>query len=554
MGAIELPNESGAILGTLFLRDLERSPRPSNSMIDADEAKRIVATRGRHLTERYWGAYVAFLVRSESEHSVLRDCSARIPCYMIRCGTVTVITSDIEHLAGSLTSSFSLNSRYLAGFMYEAEFANRETALNEITEILAGECLEFSLAGVVRRAAWDPRAICRESAEENFEHAAHQVKQVTQRCVDHWASRYDRVVLQLSGGLDSSTVLGCLMRSAYRPEVTCLHFKSGGRDDEDFRYATLAASAANVELVIQPGYTESTRYDERVLRLPRMPKPSVPALALTMDPETRNRVPRQANAEALWDGQGGDHLFFQGGSVFGAVDYAYSHGINGDFLHCVRDAVRQSRQSYWNVLSKSIRLGSLRSRWEPEDEYRRNPAFLNPDLVPNNIGAYLWQPWGDDMASIPPGKRWQIGLFAFLLHRHRPIPELQFAAPLHPLFSQPLMELCLRIPIYTLLRGGIDRALERAAFRDCVPAAIIQRENKGTVAIAVLEKIRECMPYLRDLVLDGVLVRQRVVDPVRLAPYLLGRRPLTSPLIWPFFACIAAEVWARKWEASGWRL
>jgi asparagine synthase (glutamine-hydrolysing) len=181
-------------------------------------------------------------------------------------------------------------------------------------------------------------------------------------------------------------------------------------------------------------------------------------------------------------------------------------------------------------------------------------VFLNPEIVPADIADYVWQPWQTDCAGLPPGKRWQICLIACLLHRHRPVPGLQYAAQHHPLFSQPLIELCLRIPLHTLLQGGADRALERAAFRDCVPGPIIRRENKGTVAITVMSKIRECLPFLRELVLDGVLARERIIERSELMPYLAGNRPMSQRVLWPFLACIAAEVWARKWAAAAWRL
>jgi hypothetical protein len=29
---------------------------------------------------------------------------------------------------------------------------------------------------------------------------------------------------------------------------------------------------------------------------------------------------------------------------------------------------------------------------------------------------------------------------------------------------------------------------------------------------------------------------------------------MNSRMLWPFFSCIAAEVWARKWAAAAWRL
>jgi len=336
--------------------------------------------------------------------------------------------------------------------------------------------------------------------------------------------------------------------------VTCVHWESGGADDKDRAFAELAAKAAGVELVIQPGYSRKAMYDERVFRLPRTPNPSVANLGITLEPNLRNLVPERTMAESIWDGQGGDHLFFQPRSAFGAVDYAFAHGVTGDFPRCVRDAIRRSRISCWGVLRKSMRLGLFRGQWQPEDEYDRESVFVNPELVSADIADYVWQPWQEDASDLPPGKRWQICLLACLLHRHRPVPELQYASEHHPLFSQPLVELCLRIPLYTLLQGGRDRALERAAFRDCVPEAIIRREDKGTVALTFMSKIRECLPFLRELVLDGVLVKERIIDRAALEPYLAGNRPTNHGVLWPFMSCIAAEVWARKWADASWRL
>jgi asparagine synthase (glutamine-hydrolysing) len=206
------------------------------------------------------------------------------------------------------------------------------------------------------------------------------------------------------------------------------------------------------------------------------------------------------------------------------------------------------------VLGRAIRLGLLWPGGTPEREYDRAFTFLNPEAIPRDLPAYIWVPWTNDAADIAPGKRWQISLLAFLLHRHRPIPELQFASQVHPLFSQPLVELCLRIPIDVLLRGGDDRALERAAFRDCVPEQIIRRENKATVGQGMMSKVRESMPFLRELLLDGVLVAARVLDRNALMPYLMSNRPLVERAVRPFFSCLAAEIWARKWSAGGWRL
>jgi len=236
------------------------------------------------------------------------------------------------------------------------------------------------------------------------------------------------------------------------------------------------------------------------------------------------------------------------------VDYAFERGLSGEFAAHVRGAIRQSGSSLWDVLGKTIRQGLCRRPWRPHLDQHRPPPFLNPAVVPADIGSYIWQPWSADASDLPPGKRLRICLLAWLIHRHRPVPELQYAGEHHPLFSQPLMELCLEVPIYTLVQGGIDRALERAAFRDCVPDRIIRRENKGSVNTTLMSKMRECLPFLRELMLGGVLAQERIIDRSALEPFLVGNRPLNQSVLWPFLSCIAAEVWARKWAADGWRI
>ncbi len=555
VAAIVLPSRRGAVLGTLFPKNLDVSPRSWSPVIDELCAEEIVRTRGRQLMEKYWGAYVAFLAnRDGTVHHVLRDCSGKVPCYILAQGDISIVTADIEDLSCLPLPALSINPRFLAGFIYNAELAQSECALKEVKELLAGECLELKAAHATQFALWDPRAISEENVVEDFADAARQVRTVTQACVDFWASKYDRIVHQLSGGLDSSVILGCLVSSPYRPLVTCVHLESDGAGENESAFARLAADAAGVELIVQPGYSQHSRYDEGMFRLPRAAKPSVAHLGIAIESDLRAVIPSQRRADAIWDGQGGDHLFFQARSAFGAVDYAFSHGITGDFSKHVRDAVRLSRSSYWGVLHESIRLGLFRSDWHPEDEYDRAVTFLNPEVLPANLIDYIWQPWSEDTSDLPPGKRWQISHLASLIHRHRPVPGLRYADEHHPLFSQPLFDLCLRIPIYTLLRGGIDRALERAAFRDCVPESIIRRQNKGSIATAFMSKIRESLPFIRDLLLDGVLVQERIIERSSLEPYLAANRPMNLQALWPFLSCIAAEVWAQKWAAAAWRL
>jgi hypothetical protein len=69
-----------------------------------------------------------------------------------------------------------------------------------------------------------------------------------------------------------------------------------------------------------------------------------------------------------------------------------------------------------------------------------------------------------------------------------------------------------------------------------------------------MSKIRESLPFIRELLLGGVLVQERIVDRLFLERQLAANRPMNPRALWPFLSCVAAEVWAQKWAAAGWRL
>jgi asparagine synthase (glutamine-hydrolysing) len=139
----------------------------------------------------------------------------------------------------------------------------------------------------------------------------------------------------------------------------------------------------------------------------------------------------------------------------------------------------------------------------------------------------------------------QILFLSQAANRHRPIAGLERAPQHHPLLSQPLMEICLQIPTYLLLRGGRERGLAREAFADRVPVQILRRRDKGSIMSHATEMLRRSEPFVRELLLDGVLVGSGVIVRRELEPYIVQGQPFREELLLPLMACIAAEVWAR---------
>ncbi len=98
----------------------------------------------------------------------------------------------------------------------------------------------------------------------------------------------------------------------------------------------------------------------------------------------------------------------------------------------------------------------------------------------------------------------------------------------YPLLSQPLVELCLRIPTYRLIAGGVDRSLARRAFTEELPTQIVQRRSKGGINTLSTRILDANLPFLRETLLDGYLVREGILDRGRLERTLSGRPDPTS--------------------------
>jgi asparagine synthase (glutamine-hydrolysing) len=544
-----LPGEAGVVLGKLFSADLSKPYLNPVEPIDAGATREIVRTGGQHLMRNFWGGYVALLADREAGCGyVLRDCSGKIPCYYRRFRDVTIAFADISDLAPLELPAPTVNWEYLAAFIYSSQSQVRACAFEEVQEILAGECLRVHGRSGSQTALWDPRTVVRERRIDRYEAAVDELRAVAQKCIDAWANSYDPMLLGLSGGFDSAVVLGCLSRSPARPRVTCLNQYTAVSHEDEREYARAAAVRAGVRLLELPMDSAADRFDSRLLSAPQTSKPSITALFRLLEIKLVNRIADEAGARTLWTGQGGDHIFLQMTDPSSAADYLDIRGLRPGFIAAVRDAALLSRQPYWFVLKSaySRRRGTRPASNSPA----QTACFVDPAALPHDVDEYVSHPWAADAGDLPRGKQMQISFLSQVANRHRPIARLERAPQHHPLLSQPLLDVCLQIPTYLLLRSGRERALARQAFADRVPVQILRRRDKGSIVSHATEMLRQSEPFMRELLLDGALVGAGVIVRKQLEPYIVQGQPFREEHLQPLLACIAAEVWARTCTRS----
>jgi asparagine synthase (glutamine-hydrolysing) len=549
MQAHVLPGDNGVVLGRLFPVKLDDWTPAWRADIGLTEARAIAATGGRHLVESYWGGYVAFVINSDNQRRyAIRDCSGKIPCYRTRTSDVEVVFADVKDISRLDLPQFTVNWRYVAAFLYSSQLQIRETGLNEVTELLAGESFADDTKSLTQVSLWHPKRCCVENLIENCDEAAERLLLTTQQCISAWASVHGSVLHSLSGGFDSAVVLGCLSGAPLRPSITCLNrFSNDGRGDER-NFARIAAAKAGVKLIEQPWDASRCLLGDRLSNTPKMLKPTIPAVIGWPIVDGRNEVAREVDAHVYWTGEGGDHLFFQMKSLLGAADYVQCHGMGWRLPRIVRDAARLSKVSYWHALRAGLELGRSESPWSPEESIRGAAGFLSAGA--QEIIHCTNHPWTENPEGIPKGKQLQIYYLSEVVNRARPLPGVEYAAEHHPLLSQPLIELCLRIPVYVLVRGGRSRGLARHAFQHIAPSEIINRETKGTSTAYILGLLHQSRDNISELLLDGLLVRQGILSRKALEPYVFRSQPLRAEQLAPFLASIAAEVWVQTWSDS----
>ena len=155
-----LPGEAGVVLGTVFLRGNAGCRDVSGAQsfaCDAAQGEHIVRSGGRWLIEECWGRYVAlFGDRAGKTFRVLRDPSGTMACLVTTFEGLTVIFSHPEDAFRLGVVQPSINWRYVAAHVSQPQLNGHETALNEISEICAGECLSWSDGRMARSFLWHP--------------------------------------------------------------------------------------------------------------------------------------------------------------------------------------------------------------------------------------------------------------------------------------------------------------------------------------------------------------------------------------------------------------
>lgn len=544
----ELDNECGCILGTLFQRNANgTSELYKEAKIKPRESETIVRSQGRSLISDYWGRYIAFIrPKNGIDWVVVRDPSGGILCNRFSIDGIHIYFSHFDDVAQLNLKSFSPNRSYILAEFLNVELKNNACGLDDVQEVLMGESHHISSRSFESHFYWLPHEIADNDCFNTAGDAIEAIRSATEDCVSAWTSCFDRIIHNVSGGLDSAIVLGCMAKNHGSAEVTCLNYRTETQEGDEREFARAAARKAGFCLLEETLGGNDIQFSELVERLPRLESPSLNIFGTPAE-DFHARIAIEHNADVFFSGEGGDHVFFGVPVSVIAADFLAMNGINNAFFNVVLQTAYLTKRHFWAVLRDALVYGWGWRAWNPDSLVPPQPLpFLDQaalQSVPENFGDYPWRPSID---KLPPAKATQVAILPNVLHRHLQFGRTEVADMVHPLFSQPIVEACLRTPTYLLTLDGVDRGLAREAFKDLIPNEIYLRNSKGGTGSYFIRMLVDNLPFIRTFLLEGILCQESFVKKEALDHFLSLRTFEEERNIYPVVKAIAIEAWLRK--------
>ncbi|NNG56417.1 asparagine synthase-related protein [Sphingomonas paucimobilis] len=517
--------ESGIAIGTIL-----------SSKQDAEALERAPA-HDRHLVAGCWGDYVAFLHDArKATTTVVRAPSGGVAALRTTIDGVTLVSSEPELLLAATQRSAEIDWHFLAHHLAFPHLRPGATGLAGIDELFAGDANSFTADGAQRLSVWSPWDFAK--AERQLVDPAQAglaVRQSVELAVAGLVRGYRSVLLELSGGLDSS-VLAAALAAAGAP-ASAINLVTPGSEGDERTYARATAERTGLPLA---EHAVASDVDLTAPVPMRTARPGIPAILHPAD-RLLAELARGRGIDAFVSGTGGDCAFCSPASAAPAADALRAFGFGRRFLRAVRDITEIHDTNLWTAGSMAWRQAHrppIHRLWPSND------AFLVRDRLPD---APDFHPWLDEPADALPGRRSHIrAVIAAFAHldgyaRHAVAPSL------FPLLSQPVMEACFRVPTWLWIAGGRDRAVARQAFRDALPAKVLDRRSKGGMDAYCIRNFEANRARLEPFLLEGYLARAGLLDRPAVASFL--RRPVgpRDQRFYRLLPVIDAEAWVRGW-------
>lgn len=516
---------TGGVLlaGWAFRRD---GYTPCERLTDI-EASQIAGSDGAWAVAQLWGNYLLFWPDRSGGVRMLRAPVTGPPLF--RTTDASAGNCAFTDLALARALGLALDEPDPAGIDAHLRYPHLRgprTTVMGVEEILPGEIA--SLRGARHAAAsWSPWTYSQRPPRLT---SASALREIVETVVSAWSERFVRVQLELSGGIDSSIVAGCLSgRSSPWRAIT---MATADPDGDERVYARAVAQRAKIELaeLMLPNEPADPLASAGRLRV----RPGGFGLLGDQDCALLASA-RDYGADAIFSGTGGDGIFGYQTSIGPSLD-AFRFGGPRAGLRAMFDQAAITGDHIGNALRHALRAPFLKTPFWPMDD----------SLLTGRFAGAPSHPWAKGAARVARGQR-RYGLNLLLIQPFLDGYDRALALPkIAPLLSQPIVEFGLGVASWQWGEGGVNRALAREAFCDMLPDIVLARRSKGRILSLFLPSYAAHRARIRSYLLDGWLAAAGILDCDALDALLAGRAKADAVAMIRILNFVDTERWARS--------
>lgn len=519
--------------------NLERKGYNFKSHSDTEVVLYLYQEYGLEFLQKINGIFaLAIWDRTSKELILARDHAGVKPLYYHQDGEKILFASEIKAIMRVPGVPRELNIGQLPNYLTNFWVGGNETMLRGVHKVEPGHYLIVK-EGVPKSVRWFDVEYNPDSSN-SFDGWAAEVREMFLSSIKRQMVSDAPLGAFLSGGLDSSSIVGCMREVSPGSKTQCYSIDYEAAEikregfDADLPYARLVAEKCGVSLDVVEGLGEAKEILPKIVY--HLDEPDAdPAAMLTYKIA---RLAKSHGIKVLLSGAGGDEVFFgyrshRACQLLGFCNYApesvmkiglgagcyFAKGVLGGLSPLLR------------------RLEKFRRGWQATD-LGRHVALVERTSSFERLGLYSkdYVQSGAELDSIDDSMRKYYELFrghgelnrhSFVLtnsyladHNFLYTDKMTMAASVEarvPFVDVELMRLVARIPESALTRGNVTKPLLAAAMKPFIPSSVISRKKTG-FGIPMRRWITEDLSELVDHSLSSECIGKRgLFDPAAIA-------------------------------------
>jgi asparagine synthase (glutamine-hydrolysing) len=272
----------------------------------------------------------------------------------------------------------------------------------------------------------------------------------------------------------------------------------------------------------------------------------------------------EVGATAIFTGEIGDDIFAHAPSPEVLAECYETLGPSLRFARAAADYAELMRISIWAAAAVAARYSAWQRRTPYWSLYDYKRQFFGIDstrslVTDEAVRAYeaaltrFIHPWFRNVHGMPLGRTM---LTYALVAATSTWTHSAFAGNNAGLFrmpfaNQPLVEAFCAIPSHLHFLHGENGAVARRAFRDRLSDDVLKRgTGKGSIELWLQDLIPRHRGFLKEVLLDGILVRERILDRNKVGAMLSGTVDRSRVGAEDLIAQLYTESWLRRWTST----